>query len=393
VAGKPKKESEPQRVGLREALANIEKAYGRGVVLPGSQARFALNITRIPTGIFTLDFALAGGIPARRVSMFSGRKGSGKTTTALKALANWQQLCSRCLTPWRRTEDQRDPVAPCCANPMQQMAAWIDLEGVFDPEWAERCGVEMVARDGTERIYVTRPSYAEEAIDIATGLIRVAEVGFMVVDSIAALVPRAEVEESANQKFMGQQAVLVNRFVRDVVGGMNAGLRDAPTLILINQVRQKITGFTQPSEVEPGGMGQIFAASVVVRMRRVEYDFGGRSADSPEVAKALKATSRFKVEFSKVGPPGATGEFTIVVQDHEAEGRPWRQGEMDDLEAVLTQAQAEGLLVRVGAAWEYMGAVIAKTKDEVEQRWAADPALLQRVRRDVIATCYRGKMV
>jgi recombination protein RecA len=238
-------------VPLALLMKEVEKQHGAGVIVRATHFK-ALVLPRIQTTIFPFDLALGGGIPRGRISLFSGGKASGKSTVSLKTVARFQAMTAHLDPP--------------------PQAAWVDAEGVFEPDWALANGVDL------SRLVVVRPSYAEQATDVFCACLSAREIELLVLDSIAALVPMVEIEKSAVNKQQGEQAQLVGKFVRRMVGAMNDwAQRDQPrTIILINQLRQQIGGWAPHGitpEIEPGGMGQIFAASVTVRFKRIKYEF------------------------------------------------------------------------------------------------------------------------
>jgi recombination protein RecA len=330
---------------------HLEKQYGAGVLVP-ARGMVSLAIPRIPFGIFPLDYALVGGLPAARISLLSGQKGCGKSTGALKASANYQRLCSRCCL-WREQCQ--------CAQPEQSMVVWIDVEGVFDPAWAEVMGVDL----DENRFYLGRPEFAEQAIDIIDAVLRTNEVGFVVLDSIAQMTPTTEIEDTAMNWQQGLQARLVNKMMRKVVSAVQEGRRQGrmPTVLLINQLREKVTGFGHSIPmVEPGGRGQLFGSSVVIRMRQKEIHWEGSDKSRPPQA----VTMGFKVQYSKVSPPGMEGEFTLALKDYEAV----RKGESDDFRAVMGFAKRTGYVRKSleKPGW-YAGDKEFRTLAEITETW------------------------
>jgi RecA/RadA recombinase len=303
--------------------------------------------------------------------MFSGGKGSGKTTVSFKAVGHFQEMTAHL-----------DP-AP--------LVLWVDVEGVYDAEWARVCGVDL------ERLYVVRPSFAEQAIDVFCSMLSAKEIEFLVMDSIAALVPAKEIESSAMDQQQGLQARLVGKMIRRVNGAMNDwAQRDTPrTVLFINQVRQKIGGFSPSGmtpEVEPGGLGQIFAASVTVRFKRMKYEFAN-DADRQNGVGATTALNRFDVRNSKVSTPGQTGEFRLLLRDFAHLHR----GDTDDLKLVAARAQSLEYLRQEGGQW-VMGTPgsrlvhAAPTKQKMMEAWLTDRLLYARAQADVIALSYRDGM-
>jgi len=368
ASGKRKKKAAViEGAPLAVLLQEVEKQYGAGVLVRASRLK-AIATPRIQTTVFPFDLALGGGIPAGRISLLSGAKGSGKTTVSLKTVARFQQMTAHL-----------DP-AP--------LALWVDVEGVYNEDWARVCGVDL------DRLYVSRPSFAEQAIDVFCSMLSAKEIEFLVMDSIAALVPAVEIEKSAMDQQQGKQAQLVGKMVRRVTGAMNEwAQRDAPrTIIYINQLRQKIGGWAPAGmtpEVEPGGLGQIFAASVTVRFKRIKYEYV-QEADRENGVGATTALNRFDVRNSKVSTPGQTGEFRLLLRDYGQ----YRRGDTDDLKLVMNRTQALGYLRQDSGQW-VIGVPGERvihaepTKQKMLDAWLTDKLLYARVQADVIAMVYR----
>jgi len=320
-------------VSCADVRRGIAKQFGEGAVFEGSSGDLALRTKRLPTGIFTLDYALAGGFPVGRISLISGQKGAGKTTTVLLAIAEWMRR-----------------------HPGKQRAAWHDVEGVFDPDWAKAAGVDL------DRLEVTRPKSAEEAADIFCGFLSAREVEVHALDSIAQLAPAVILESSAFDQQRGELPRLMNKFVTRISALVNAWSqqRKPRTVFLLNQLRQKITGFGNAVPmVEPGGMGQVFGASLVLRCRRIKYLFESDS-DAERGIGPLYALNFFKVEQSKVSPPHLEGEYKLGLRSVELapEGDEprlvARRARPDTIDAFLLRArESEFLTATDGKFWSF----------------------------------------
>lgn len=353
---------------LAEVQKQLEKQFGKNVMLRGDSAQaVALEIKRIPTGVFALDYATAGGLPMGRISLLSGGKGSGKSTVALKVIGQWMQA----------TADRKKP----------PLAAWMDEEGVFDPRWAAACGVDVA------RLLVCRPAFGEEAVDVFIKWLAVSEIEVLGFDSIAAMVPAVELESSALDQQRGVGARMTNKFMRQVPALLNAWEREgAPrTVILLNQLRQKITGFgTAVPMTEPGGLGQIFSASIVIRSRRMKYEFE-EEAHQKDATGPLYAVNTFKIEQSKVSPPHVEGEYRLGLRDaglvHRAHADGW--------EAFMLRAQQTGYCHPVEKqGWglgdaSAPGALTARTKEALFEIVRTDPAIYRAEQAKLIAWKFR----
>jgi recombination protein RecA len=281
---------------LDMALANIEKQFGKGSVMKMGDD-VAQRVAAIPTGALSLDLALGiGGLPRGRVVEIFGPESSGKTTVALHAVAEAQKAGG--------------------------IAAFIDAEHALDPTYARALGVDI------NELLVSQPDTGEQALEIADMLIRSGAVDIIVVDSVAAITPRAEIEGEMGDTHVGLQARLMSQALRKIAGSLN---KSKTTAVFINQLREKIGVMFGSPETTPGGRALKFYSSVRLDVRRIESLKDGTDAVGNRV--------RVKVVKNKVAPPFKQAEFDIMY------------GEGISREGSLLDVGVEESIIRKAGAW------------------------------------------
>ncbi|WP_125132410.1 recombinase RecA [Microbacterium sp. 10M-3C3] len=294
---------------LESALAQIDRQFGKGSVMRlGSDERAPVEV--IPTGSIALDVALGvGGLPRGRIIEIYGPESSGKTTLTLHAIANVQRAGG--------------------------IAAFIDAEHALDPNYAQKLGVDIDA------LLVSQPDTGEQALEIADMLIRSGAIDLVVIDSVAALVPEAEIKGEMGDSHVGLQARLMSQALRKLTGGLN---QTKTTAIFINQLREKIGVFFGSPETTAGGKALKFYASVRLDIRRIETLKDG--------SDAVGNRTRVKVVKNKMAPPFKQAEFDILYGTGIS-----REGSLIDF------GVEHGIVKKSGAWYTYEGEQLGQGKE------------------------------
>jgi len=323
--------SDRQRA-LEAALAQIEKAFGKGAIMRlGEQAQRA-PVEAIPTGALSLDLALGvGGVPRGRVVEIFGPESSGKTTLASSIVAQAQKLGGT--------------------------AAYIDVEHALDPQYSAALGVDI------DRLLISQPDSAEQAMEIAEALVRSNAIDVLVIDSVAALAPRAEIEGEMGDAHVGLQARLMSQALRKLTAAI---AKSRAVVIFINQLREKVGVLFGNPEVTPGGRALKFYASVRLEIRRTET----LKVGSEQVGSRVKV----KVVKNKVAPPFRQAEFDLLFGSGIS-----REGDILDL------AVEAGLVKKSGSFYSYGEQRIGQGRENTREYLKAHPDLTNQLEADLRA--------
>lgn len=326
---KSEKEGKSKALGL--ALDHIEKQFGKGSIMKLGEGSNS-DVETFSTGSVSLDLALGGGIPKGRIIEIYGPESSGKTTLALHAIAEIQSQGGS--------------------------AAFIDAEHALDPSYAKKLGVKV------ENLLVSQPDNGEQALEIAETLVRSNAVDLVVVDSVAALVPRAEIEGDMGDSHMGLQARLMSQALRKLTGVIN---RSNCTVIFINQIRMKIGVMFGNPETTTGGNALKFYASVRMDIRRISQIKQGENI--------IGNRARVKVVKNKIAPPFRIAEFDIMYNQGIS-----KSGDILDL------AAEREIVEKSGAWYAYNGEKIAQGREAAKKYLEENPKIMTEISKKVMST-------
>jgi recombination protein RecA len=337
----PTADSSQKLQAIRIAMEQIEKQYGKGSIMRlGESAGERFRVDVVPTGSIALDLALGvGGLPRGRIVEIYGPEASGKTTLTLHVIAEAQKKGGQC--------------------------AFIDAEHALDPERAETIGVNL------DDLLLSQPDTGEQALEITETLIRSGGLDVIVVDSVAALVPRAELEGEMGDAVMGMQARLMSQALRKLTGAIS---KSKTILIFTNQIRQKIGVMFGNPETTPGGLALKFYASVRIDVRRIEV--------LKEGDLVIGSRHRARVVKNKVAPPLRIAEFDIMNDEGIS-----KNGGLLDVAVDLA------LIEKKGSFFNYDGKVIGQGREGVKMEFSKNKKLAEEVERKIRDAVAAGKKV
>jgi recombination protein RecA len=323
---------------IKMAMEQIERQYGKGSIMRLGEAAKRLQIDVIPTGAFPLDIALGvGGLPRGRIVEIYGPEASGKTTICLSVIAEAQKRGGT--------------------------AAFIDAEHALDPMWAQTLGVKL------DDLIISQPDTGEQALEITEQLIRSGAVDVLVIDSVAALVPRAELEGEMGDASMGMQARLMSQALRKLTGVIS---RSKTVCIFTNQLRQKIGVMFGNPETTTGGLALKFYASVRLDVRRIEQLKDGD--------KVIGSRTRVKVVKNKLSPPFRIAEFDVMGTEGIS-----REG------GILDVGIETGIVTKSGAFLRYGETMLGQGRENAKAYLKENPQLAETIKKQVLVKTQEGK--
>jgi recombination protein RecA len=331
--------SPDRQKALNLVLSQIEKSFGKGAIMRLGDAT-RMRVETISSGAMTLDIALGGGLPKGRVIEIYGPESSGKTTLALHAISEIQKAGG--------------------------VAAFVDAEHALDPTYSAALGVDI------NNLLVSQPDSGEAALEIVDQLVRSAAVDIVVIDSVAALVPRAEIEGDMGDSHMGLQARLMSQALRKITGSI---AKSGCTVIFINQLRQKIGVVYGSPETTTGGTALKFYASVRLDIRRIQTL---KRANDGEYGNRVKV----KVAKNKVAPPFRIAEFDII----------FGKG-ISTVGCLVDLAEETGIITRRGAWYSYEGDNLAQGRDNTVKYMEDNKEFVAKVQKQVLDKLSAGTPV
>ena len=322
-------ELEAKQKALEAALAQIEKKFGKGSVMTFSSDAVK-SVETIPSGSLSLDIATGiGGIPKGRVTEIYGPESSGKTTLTLHIIAEAQKQGGK--------------------------AVFIDAEHAFDPKYAKAIGVKL------EDLIISQPDYGEQALEIAETLVRSGVVDVIVIDSVAALVPKAELEGDIEDSNIGLHARLMSKAMRILKGAVS---KSNTALVLINQVREKVGVMFGNPETTTGGRAIKFFADMRMEVRKSDIKDSGERVGSRVKVKIVK---------NKLAPPFKEAEFDILYGEGIS-----KEGELIDL------GEKYGIIKKSGAWYSYGDIKLGQGKEKARERLKNDPELAEEIKQKIL---------
>lgn len=298
---------------IEDVLKVLKKDHGDSVALKGDEV---IDFNRVPFGVFPFDLAIGGGVPEGKISMIVGKESSGKTTLALLWVAEYQR-----------------------SNP-DKVVVWVDAEWSYDSQWAKALGVAV------DKLVVVRPESGEMVVDFVEGALGADDLGVLVVDSVAAMVPMAELAGDAGRMQVGGNSLLVGKFCRKMLMSLGVANKEEkyPTVLLVNQIRFKIGVMFGNPESFPGGQTLKHVCNMIIRLYGVDEIVGEHNKKIPVLKKITMTLNKYKCPILS-----KTSEFRMVIVPHA--DKP--VGYVEYWNTVIAYAKDLGYIVKVGKKWVF----------------------------------------
>lgn len=349
-------DEEERDVALAALFKAANKNYGPGTLIYADDDKFKVT-HRISTGVLPLDYALGGGIPVGRISLFYGHKSTSKTTNILRMIGNAQKMCSNCWT--YIVPNGTDGDLTCsCGKKRKTVVAWLDVEGVWDHDWS----CKFLTVDDT--LMLSHPASAEETIDVAHAALQ-AQVDIIVIDSIAFMTSLIEQEKSSQEVTVALQARAIGGMIRKFVSitnslGKTKGRR--PTIILTNQIRLKVGVMFGSPETTSGGLAAGFATSVEIKTSAGKYEMDDVSG------KPMAMENKAKIEKNKTASPKIEAEWKVALMKNEVKN----VGQPMDEEWAFDMGEKAGIISVAPQRIEWDGKTY-RGRSQLEKFWMDNP--------------------
>lgn len=373
MSDKPKTKTMPLRspVSMDETLKEINKSLGAQTVTVGNEMK--KDPPRVPFGVFTMDFALGGGMPLWQSTCGWGAESGGKSLMGFKAMRASELLCWRCFHP--------ATYCTCSQSPIRMRCMYQDIEGTFDPSWVESCGVTNPLSYA-----VGNCDTAEEWINVAEKVLKTDQCGLLIIDSLAALIPGKELEEAMEYQSMGKHPSLVGKAIRKLKSALLfEKKRGKPCVVyFINQMREKVGMMFGNPETMSGGHAMKHEFSLLFRIAKVKLEDTAYNKVFKDASRDIEKASRhsFEIRKHKVLILSGGGEFVVVKENIPSLNL--KRGMIDDSNVMMTFAKEYGVVKEEGHKWRYFD-FKAPTQEEIKKVWRLKPDEYIRTSQEIIS--------
>lgn len=366
---KPEEKKPTMPLTLDAIACKLNKQWGAGTMITGRELK--TDPPRLPTGVFAVDYATGGGLPMNASTCFWGPESGGKSTLGINAMVMAQMFCWRCF--------KIDPLCECSQTSLMMRSVWLDVEGTFDRDWASNIGADP------DRYLLTLAEYGEQYIDIAQAALKADDCGLVVLDSLAALSPAAEMEAAAEDQFMANQARMIGRAVRNIKQQLiRERKRGHSCLVLfVNQMRVKIGVMFGDPETMSGGFGMKHEFSLLLRCAKRSLKKDGPDKKYIDDVRKKNQADRFSfsIKKAKVQTIAGVGEYVRMSEDIPELGLS--KGHVDDYSTLMTYAKTYDIVRKDGTEWRYFG-YKSKTQEAIKEVWQKNIAEKMKTQQEII---------